>query len=97
MRIGVDVGGTKIEAVAIDRRGDIVLRHRIPTPAHDYAAAVEAIAGLVERVEVEVDTRCLLAKGCAALENAIAEHQGTPARLDHLTETPWFDRKPDTN
>ena len=58
MRIGVDVGGTKIEAAAIDRRGDIVVRHRIPTPAHDYAAAVEAIAGLVERVEAEIDQRC---------------------------------------
>ncbi|MCG8543724.1 MAG: ROK family protein [Alphaproteobacteria bacterium] len=63
MRIGVDVGGTKIEAVALDQRGDIAVRHRIATPAHDYAAAVEAIAGLIERVEAEVGQRCLVGIG----------------------------------
>lgn len=63
MRIGIDVGGTKIEAAALDHRGDIAVRHRIATPAHDYAAAVEAIAGLVERVETEIGQRCLVGIG----------------------------------
>jgi fructokinase len=37
MRIGIDLGGTKIEAIAIDDDGAILLRDRVPTPAGDYA------------------------------------------------------------
>jgi fructokinase len=50
-RIGVDLGGTKIEAVALAPRGEEVLRHRVPTPAGDYEATVRAIVDLVEQVE----------------------------------------------
>ena len=47
MRIGVDVGGTKIEAAAIDPSGELVVRKRVPTPANDYPGAVETITALV--------------------------------------------------
>jgi fructokinase len=50
-RIGVDLGGTKIEAAALDRDGGIALRRRIPTPAGDYAGTVAAIASLVQDIE----------------------------------------------
>jgi fructokinase len=46
-RIGVDVGGTKIEVAALDGTGGIVFRTRQPTALGDYAATLEAIAGLV--------------------------------------------------
>lgn len=52
MRIGVDVGGTKIEVAALDP--DLRLRRRVPTPRHDYPALVEAVVGLVEEVESEL-------------------------------------------
>ncbi len=45
-RIGIDLGGTKIEAIALDRDGRECFRHRIRTP-RDYGGTVEAIAGLV--------------------------------------------------
>ncbi|MEC8319947.1 MAG: ROK family protein [Planctomycetota bacterium] len=48
-RIGVDLGGTKIEAVALVD-GEIAARHRVPTPQGDYDGTVEAIRGLVEQV-----------------------------------------------
>jgi fructokinase len=51
MRIGIDVGGTKIEALAIDSRGVELARHRIDTPRDDYDATIAAIAGLVHRLE----------------------------------------------
>lgn len=54
MRIGVDVGGTKLEVAAIRPDGSIARRQRCATPARNYAAAIEAIAGLVEAVEAEV-------------------------------------------
>ncbi len=57
MRIGVDVGGTKIEAIALDAHGGELLRRRIPTPRHDYDATVQAVAGLVRAVERETGRR----------------------------------------
>ena len=54
IRIGVDLGGTKIEAAVLDRGGRILARRRIPTPAGDYAAIVAAVRGLVLDLEAEL-------------------------------------------
>lgn len=53
MRIGVDVGGTKIEALAIDNDGQELARHRVDTPKNDYRGTIEAVAGLVRRLETK--------------------------------------------
>ena len=50
-RIGVDLGGTKIEAVALAQSGAIVWRERMPTPKLSADLIYDAIAGLVERCE----------------------------------------------
>ncbi|MEQ1618026.1 MAG: ROK family protein [Terricaulis sp.] len=50
MRLGVDFGGTKIEAALLDSQGEIVARERVPNPG-DYGAAVAAVADLVRRIE----------------------------------------------
>src|SRR5439155_20576723 len=50
VRIGVDLGGTKIEAVALGDDGAVRARHRVPTP-RDYERSVGAIATLVGAVE----------------------------------------------
>ena len=55
MRIGVDVGGTKIEAVALGAGGVEVFRRRVATPRDDYEATLAAIAALVEEAEVGRD------------------------------------------
>ena len=47
MKIGVDVGGTKIEALALDAQGREVFRKRVLTPRGDYEATVRTIATLV--------------------------------------------------
>jgi predicted NBD/HSP70 family sugar kinase len=47
MRIGVDVGGTKLEVVAIDAGGVEVLRRRMPSPRGSYEQTIEAVAALV--------------------------------------------------
>ena len=54
MRIGIDLGGTKIEAVALDRTGREVAKLRIPTPKDDYRATILAIVDLVKQLEEEV-------------------------------------------
>ena len=57
MRIGIDLGGTKIELAALDAAGAIVLRRRAPTPAGDYAATVEAVGRLVDAADSELGER----------------------------------------
>jgi fructokinase len=57
MRIGVDLGGTKIEAAALDASGAILLRHRAPTPAGDYAGTLGVIAALVASIEAQTGER----------------------------------------
>ena len=52
MRIGIDLGGTKTEIVALDERGAELHRKRVDTPAGDYAAIVAAMAGLVAEAEI---------------------------------------------
>src|SRR5947207_1210178 len=50
LRIGIDVGGTKIEALALDRNGREVVRRRVPTlPGYDLS--LDALAALVAEVE----------------------------------------------
>jgi fructokinase len=46
-RIGVDLGGSKIEALALDPSGREVFRKRVPTPRGDYGATLAAVACLV--------------------------------------------------
>jgi fructokinase len=54
MRLGVDLGGTKIEICVLDDRDAIVERRRVATPAGDYDGILAAIAGLVASLEAEV-------------------------------------------
>jgi fructokinase len=57
MRIGLDLGGTKIEGVALDEDGRELARRRVPTPRHDYDETLRAMARLVRDLEAETG-RC---------------------------------------
>ena len=50
LRIGIDLGGTKIEALALDPLGREVFRKRVLTPRGDYAATLEAVLALVNEI-----------------------------------------------
>ena len=63
MRIGIDLGGTKIEALALDRNGNELLRYRVDTPRHDYPGTIAAIAGLVRRLEAETGSTATVGAG----------------------------------
>jgi fructokinase len=54
MRIGIDLGGTKIEIACMDDAGDVLLRRRVATPQGDYRATLAAIAALVRDAETAV-------------------------------------------
>ncbi len=57
LRIGIDLGGTKIEIIALDADGRELLRRRISTPTEGYAATIAAVAGLAEWAERELGAR----------------------------------------
>ncbi|MCL4819285.1 MAG: ROK family protein [Vicinamibacteria bacterium] len=57
MRIGIDLGGTKIEGVALDASGATRARRRVATPRDDYDATLRAIAELVAALEAEAGER----------------------------------------
>jgi len=56
-RIGVDLGGTKVEAIALAADGTITTRRRVASPRGDYAATVRTIAGLVDAIDGELGGR----------------------------------------
>ena len=63
MRIGIDLGGTKIEGIVLGDDGSERARMRIPTPRDCYEATVEAVAGVVRDLEAKVGTRCRVGVG----------------------------------
>lgn len=58
MRIGIDLGGTKIEGIVLDSGGNEKARLRIETPEGSYAAGAEAIVSVVRDLEKRVGTKC---------------------------------------
>ncbi len=54
MRIGVDLGGTKTEAIALAADGRELARRRVESPRHDYAATLQTITDLVRELEAEL-------------------------------------------
>ena len=73
MRIGIDLGGTKIEIVAIHDDGTTLLRRRIDTPKQGYHAILGAIVSLVSSVESELSETGSVGVGSPG---AISPHSG---------------------
>jgi fructokinase len=57
MRLGIDVGGTKIEIIALGPGGQELLRRRVPTPQTQYEETVRAIRDLVRGAEADLGAR----------------------------------------
>lgn len=63
IRIGIDLGGTKIELIALDESGEDVFRKRVPTPQGDYAATVRAVVALVAEAEEGLKAKATVGVG----------------------------------
>lgn len=63
LRIGIDLGGTKIEVIALGEDGQELLRRRVPTPAVDYAATLRVVAELVRAAERELGRQASVGVG----------------------------------
>ena len=91
LRLGVDLGGSKIEIVALGDAGQQLLRRRIATPQGDYAATIGAVSRLVMAVETELGQRGSLGigiPGAESLANGLIKNAnstcliGRPLRAD---------------
>ena len=63
VRVGVDLGGTKIEAVALDGTGNELDRRRVATPQGDYEGIIGALVALVEEISAGRDTAATVGIG----------------------------------
>ena len=63
LRMGVDLGGTKIEGVVFDADGQTRCRERVTTPQGDYGATLEVLVGLVLRLEADAGQACSVGIG----------------------------------
>src|SRR6266849_4893460 len=63
IRIGVDLGGTKIEFVALERDGRELHRHRMATPRFDYEGTVRAVAEAAEEIEKKLGRSATVGRG----------------------------------
>jgi fructokinase len=73
MRIGVDLGGTKIEAAVLDEAGEVLIRRRRPTPVANYAETLRAVVDLVTELESEIGERASVG---VATPGALSPHSG---------------------
>ncbi|MBL8429381.1 MAG: ROK family protein [Dechloromonas sp.] len=71
MRLGIDLGGTKTEIIALDDNGAELLRQRVATPQGDYMATLMAIAGLVEDTEGTLGQRGSVGIGIPGAESLV--------------------------
>ena len=70
IRIGLDLGGTKIEILALDRLGGEVYRKRVSTPRGDYPGTVSVLAALVEEAEGVLGATASVGVGIPGAEGA---------------------------
>jgi fructokinase len=71
LKLGIDLGGTKIEIAAFDDQNNEQLRRRIATPQGDYRATVGAIVALVETVENDLHARGTIGIGMPGAESRL--------------------------
>jgi fructokinase len=87
MRIGIDVGGTKIEGIALDDGSEEVGRLRMATPRDDYAGTISAIASIVATLERDTGTRGSVGLG---IPGALSPATG---RIKNANST-WLNDRP---
>ena len=69
LRLGIDLGGTKIEIVALANDSAELLRHRVATPRGDYPGTLMAVAALVKEAERQLGQRGSVGVGIPGAES----------------------------
>lgn len=87
IRLGIDLGGTKTEAMALSATGETLFRDRIETVPDDYQATLSTVKSLVEKAERSVGQQCSIGIGTPG---AISPNTG----LLKNSNSTWLNGKP---
>ncbi len=87
MRIGIDLGGTKIEGIVLGNEGEELTRRRMPTPQGDYDGTIASVREIVESLEAYVGGRCSIG---VAMPGALSPASG----LIKNANSTWLNGKP---
>lgn len=87
LRLGIDLGGTKIAGIVLDAAGTARAQARVATPRGDYGATLAAIAALVARLEGEADGPCSVGIG---MPGAVSARSG----LVKNANSTWLNGRP---
>lgn len=86
IRIGIDLGGTKIEGLALDREGHELCRKRVPTPRGSYSEIIDAVVELIRLVEEacgDTGTIGLGIPGIASPATGLVKNANTTLLIGH--------------
>lgn len=86
MRIGIDLGGTKTEALLMAPDGSDILRLRVPTPAKDYAANLDMLASLVMQLDDKAGHPCSVGigmPGAMSLQTGLIKNANSTWLIGH--------------
>ncbi len=91
MRIGIDLGGSKIEGVALDEAGAVAAALRVPTPQQDYDATLGAVAHVVAVLEAEIGASARVGVGAPGSLSRRADDAGN--RLWQGANATWINAR----
>ena len=76
-KLGIDLGGTKIEGIFLDDNLNVISRKRIPTPQNDYKAIVKSIINLVNEIKTEDCTIGICTPGAISKKTGLIKNSNT--------------------
>jgi fructokinase len=91
LRLGIDLGGTKIAGVALAPDGASVAEHRMPAPRHDYGATLEAIAAMVARLEEDAGSQ---GRTCGSIGIGVPGSVAPASGLMQNANSTWLNGRP---
>ena len=76
-RLGIDLGGTKIEGIVLDEENNVLRRKRIPTPSHNYQQILNSIADLINQIKISECTIGICTPGAISKKTGLVKNSNT--------------------
>ena len=76
-KLGIDLGGTKIEGIFLNEQLDVISRKRIPTPQNNYKAIIESVLNLIQEIKTEDCTIGICTPGAISKKTGLIKNSNT--------------------